>query len=277
VCQQLSVATMADRPSHLADYRDPPVDEVVVALQFPPIPDLTDIRIREFWKTVRDEYPIAEHQPRLEGPIESAAPSQPVTLEFPTSPPQGRLWMISEADDFLLQVQNTRFIQNWRRRQLPYNHFEELRERFWRNFKKFRDFLVEQSIAAPITQQIEITYLNWIPEIPMVDFLLPASGSIINVDGTTRAPEDQTWTAKYLLSDSDGIIVRLYVQCLPAIRPQSPGVRGSQLGLIFRAARKSGLTDEEIAGFIDSGRVTIVETFAQITTSTVQEAWGRYK
>ncbi len=271
---------MADRPSHLADYRDPPVDEVVIAIQFAPISDLTDSRTRDFWKSIRDEYPIAEHQPRLEGPIESSDPAQSVTLQLGRlggAPLQGRLWMISETDDFLVQVQNTRFIQNWRRREGPYNHFEEIRDKFWRNFDKFRTFLNDEGLSVPAAQQVEVTYLNWVPQVPMVDFLLPAAETVITIDGTTQAPEEQTWTAKYLLRDTEDIIVRLYVQCLPAIRPQSPEVRGSQLGLIFRGAREDGLTDDEIASLIDSGRVTIVETFTQITTPAMQETWGRYK
>jgi len=271
---------MTDRPPHLADYREPPVDEVVIAVQFPPISDLTEDLLREFWKTIRDEYPIAEHQPRLEGPIEASGPQQPFTLQLAGTggiQPQGRLWMISDTDDFLVQAQNTRFIQNWRRRHAPYSHFEEVHDRFWNNFNRFQSFLEDQRIAVPVAQQVEVAYINWIPQVAMVDFLLPAAETVITIDGTKQTPEEQNWNAKYLLRDAEGIIVRLYVQCLPAIRPQSPETRGTQLGLIYRAAREDGLTGTEIADFIASGRVTIVETFTQITTPTMQQRWGRYK
>jgi uncharacterized protein (TIGR04255 family) len=271
---------MADSSPHLPDYREPPIDEVAIAAQFPSIPNLTDSHIRDFWKSVRDEYPIAENQPRLEGPIESYSSAQALTFQLPAPggiPLPMRMWMISDADDFLLQVQNTRFIQNWRRRQGAYPRFEELRDRFWKNYNQFRSFLDTQDISAPIVQQVEVTYLNWIPEIPMVEYLLPAASTGLTIDGTTHLPEDQSWSARYLLGNTDGTIERLYVQCLPAVRPISPDVRGSQLGLVFRAAREGGLTDEQMEFLINSGHVMIVETFAQVTTASAQQTWGRYQ
>lgn len=271
---------MADRPAQLPDYREPPIDEVVIAAQFPAIPDLTDSHIREFWKSVRDEYPISEHQPRLEGPIESSGPARPITLEFPapgTIPPPMRTWMISETDDFLIQVQNTRFIQNWRRRQEQYPHFEEIRDKFWASFTKFRSFLDGQNIASPLVQQIEISYVNWIPALPMVEFLRPASATALTIGEETKYPEEQNWSARYLLGDSEGLIQRLYVQCMPAVRPATPEVRGTQLGFVFRGAKEDGLTDDEMSGLMASGRVVIGKTFTQITTPAAQEMWGRYK
>lgn len=271
---------MTDRPVHLPDYRHPPIDEVVIAAQFQPIPDLTESHIRDFWKIVRGEYPIAEHQPRLEGPIESSGPPEPFTLQFPSPgiiPPSQRTWMISEDDDFLIQVQNSRFIQNWRRRQNTYNHFEEIRDKFWDSFNKFRTFLSSLELPIPVVQQVELNYLNWIPDIPMAEFFLPTAATVVTIDGAIREPEEQSWSARYLLGDSEGTIQRLYVQCLPAVRPLSPGERGSQLGLIFRTARAAGLSDEEIAESMDFGRAIIVETFTQITTPAAHEIWGRYK
>src|SRR6266851_4858816 len=154
---------MTERPANLPDYHRPPIDEVVIAVQFPLIEDLTDNHIREFWKVIRDEYPIAERQPRLEGPIESLEPAQQVTIQLPTpgvAQLHARTWMISDADDFLVQVQNTRFIQNWRSRQDEYGHFEQVREKFWANFSKFQEYVRSQNLIMPAVQQIEVTYLN---------------------------------------------------------------------------------------------------------------------
>ncbi|HME67289.1 MAG TPA: hypothetical protein VKG61_20545, partial [Streptosporangiaceae bacterium] len=62
---------MKQRPDDLPDYHNPPVDEVVIAVQFEPIKGFLENHIQEFWRTVRADYPIAQIQPRLEGPIES--------------------------------------------------------------------------------------------------------------------------------------------------------------------------------------------------------------
>src|SRR5438034_580391 len=110
---------MRERPENLPDYHRPPIDEVAISVQFPIIENLVENDLREFWRDVQQQYPLAESQPRLEGPIETEEPvSRPPVLQLSMAvPPQGRLWLVNESDDFLVQVQNTRFIQNWRRRE----------------------------------------------------------------------------------------------------------------------------------------------------------------
>jgi uncharacterized protein (TIGR04255 family) len=269
---------MTERPAGLPDYRRPPLDEVAISVQFPPIEGLLDTHIREFWKTIRDDYPIAERQPRLESPLESSEPAQPVQVQLSLQPsPNIRMWMISPEDDFLVQVQNTRFIQNWRRRDIEYGHFEEIRNKFWQNYHRFKEFLDSRGLPLPEIQQIEVTYLNWIPEVPMTDFFRPATQTIVTINGLSRTPEEQSWSARYLIPTDIASAERLYVQCVPAIRPLTPGVRGSQLGLIFRAARESGFSDDEASTLIDSGRLMIVEVFTDLTTPAAQETWERYQ
>src|ERR1022692_1672121 len=130
---------MMERPAGLPRYRDPPIDEVAVSVQFPPIEELSDELIRQYWHILRDDYPLGQPMPRMEGPIESvepSAPTLPIQIQLQISamtPTQGRLWMISDADDFLVQVQNSRFIQNWRRRGTEYPYFEPINDLFWVN------------------------------------------------------------------------------------------------------------------------------------------------
>ena len=111
----------------------------------------------------------------------------------------------------------------------------------------------------------------------MTGFFRPAAQAIVNIKSASRTREEQSWSARYLIPNDIGSIERLYVQCVPAIRPLTPGVRGSQLGLIFRAARESGFSDNEAGASIDSGRVMIVEAFTELTTPSAQQVWGRYQ
>lgn len=269
---------MTERPTDLPDYHNPPIDEVLIAVQFQPIEDMTDKHISDFWKLMRGDYPLGERQPRLEGPIESLDPVQQVTIQLPVPGSiSGRMWMISEDDDFLIQVQNSRFIQNWRKRQNEYGHFETVRDRFWQAFRSFREYLLTASLSAPAVQQVEVTYFNWVPQLPMAEFLQPAVATVVQLLGETLSPEEQGWSAKYLLVNDSEVIQRLYAQCGPAIRPQTPDIRGSQLALTFRAAREAGLTDEELSRYFDVGRVVVVEAFTRLTTPNAHNLWGRYK
>ena len=76
---------MTERPPRLPDYRNPPIDEVVIGVQFPPIPKFQDVHIGLYWQKVRNEYPRTETQPRIEGPIETPEPPQANTAVIPVS------------------------------------------------------------------------------------------------------------------------------------------------------------------------------------------------
>lgn len=271
---------MMGEPASIPLFRRPPVDEVAISVQFQPIDGFLDEHIRGYWQTIRSEYPIAQLQPRIEGPIESKDPSPPVQLQLQISamaPSAGRMWLISEADDYLIQVQDTRFIQNWRRRDADYPRFESINDLFWRNYRKFRQYLASIDLPQPQVQQVEVTYIDWIPNIPMSEFLKPAGVSSIRTPTYNLQAEEQNWTARYLMRADDEFIERLYVQCLPAVRPQNPGVPGSQLAFTSRAARRGGIAEEEVADLIRTGRLNVVNAFVSLTIESAQESWERVR
>src|SRR5262245_53584276 len=100
---------MTERPKDLPDYRQPPIDEVAIAVQFAAIEGYTNELARNFWREVREDYPFVENQPPLEIPLESATSPEIATIQFQfmAEPPKHmRLWLISENDDFLIQLQD---------------------------------------------------------------------------------------------------------------------------------------------------------------------------
>jgi uncharacterized protein (TIGR04255 family) len=268
------------RPEDLPDYRNPPIDEVAIAVQFAPIEGLYDEHARRFWQTMREEYPLLENRPRLEGPIEPVDPHATFSIDVSAlgaQLPQGRIWLISASDDLLIQVQNTRFIQNWRHRETKYQRFEFVKDLFWNNFRKFRQFLDSENVQQPVVQQVEISYINWISGIPMYQFLLPAGSSEIHARDSIVWPEEEIWNARYLIGGEPGTVERLYAQCAPAARSLPRNERGFQFALVFRSAHPDGINDDEASSLMDSGRVTVVQAFTDLTTPSAQETWERFK
>jgi uncharacterized protein (TIGR04255 family) len=198
-------------------------------------------------------------------------------MELQFAPGQGRVWLISADDELLVQVQNTRFIQNWRRRVSRYRRFEQVRDPFWTNFRLFLEFLDQENLDRPIIQQVEVTYINWIPDMPMSDFLRPGSVAEVSVPGVERYPDQQSWIARYSLQNDKDLIQRLYVQCLPASRYDAPDEPGSQFALVCRAARSSGVSEAEVGELISLARATIVTAFTDLTTVAAHERWGRFQ
>jgi uncharacterized protein (TIGR04255 family) len=268
---------MAERPPHLPDYRNPPIDEVVVGVQFLPITNFQDVHVGLYWQKVRSDYPRTETQPRLEGPIETAGPPKASvpTLSIPFAPTQARTWLISEADDYLIQIQNTRFLQNWRYRQAQYPHFEAILELFEDHYQKFRDLLSDEGLQEPTVQQIEVSYINWVTGLPMSRFLKPGTSAAIKINDLPQEPEDQDWGARYLLSNSADTIERLHVACQSAVRPVPNMQRGNLFQLVYHAARVEGFGTDEILRLMPKARDIIVSAFDELTTDDAHAVWGK--
>jgi uncharacterized protein (TIGR04255 family) len=269
---------MTERSAGLPDYRNPPIDEMAIGVQFPPIEDFHDAHAGLYWQKVRTDYPRVENQPRLEGAIESvdSSPLQPVQIQIPFGgPSQSRTWLISQSDDYLIQIQNTRFVQNWRKRGTEYPRFEEVWALFQDHYGKFKELLSSEGLAQPAVQQVEITYINWITELPPSLFL--KSGTVASIAAYDRQiePEDQSFSLRYRLDAGGEVIERLYAQCQQGVRPQEPDVKGYAFAIIYRAAKADGLADDQIDLYSGSGRVVTVNAFTDLTTSEAHEIWGR--
>jgi uncharacterized protein (TIGR04255 family) len=270
------------RPADLPDYTRPPVDEVVIGVQFPPIEGFSEPHVGIYWQRVRSEFPKVQSQPRLEGPIEDleAEPFGPPALTILQGPgaAQGRTWMISENDVYLVQIQNSRFVLNWRRRgDGEYPHFEAVAERFWDQFSVFRDLLESEGLVTPVVQQLEVTYINWIADLPVHEFFCPAQVANLSTAGVGPLPQDQAYMARYLARDAAGVSIgRLYVQCQSAMRVETPQPEvGTQFTLTFKAPSKEPMTDDQLRSLSAYGREGIVRGFTDLTTDAAQASWGR--
>ena len=113
---------MAARPSDLPDFGRPPIDEVAITLQFRErAAGYTDAHAGLYWQTDKDAYSRVELHPRV-APImetleESAPASRTFQIELPVQPLGGRTWLVGRNDDYVVQIQNDRFIRNWRKRE----------------------------------------------------------------------------------------------------------------------------------------------------------------
>src|SRR4051794_4820338 len=101
----------------LPEYERPPIDEVVVGVQFEPLKDFHVAHLGRFWSKVRDRYPLTEDQPPLPAQIEHPEPKPAESrLTFATGiVPTPRSWFLDNSKNRLLQLQHDRFLRNWRR------------------------------------------------------------------------------------------------------------------------------------------------------------------
>jgi uncharacterized protein (TIGR04255 family) len=265
----------------LPEYDRPPVDEAAIAIQFPQIQGYSRELVGAFCQASKDEYPVFDDsQPRVEPAIESL--NVQVRPAVPTmvigGPGRERTWVVSEDDTRLLQLQDNMYVCNWRRRRSSdeYPRFEPLWNRFWTGFNRLRRLVAEQGLPSIQVRQIEVTYINWIVDMPSTQFLSVLGGTDLTGVSSLGAPEDQALLARYLMRDAGNPFGRLLLSCQPALRADEffPGP-GYQFSLTARVPLTPATrSNEELARLIFQCRVTIVEAFTKLTGASAQESWG---
>jgi uncharacterized protein (TIGR04255 family) len=219
-----------------------------------------------------------ETHPRIPAPIDSLGDPAPPSIQFSFGPDHRRTWNIGASDDMLIQIQDTRFIQNWRKRSGDYLRYEPVKERFWDSFGKFGELLDRESIVMPSVQQVEVTYINWITDIEVSKFLKVGDASSISAEGVDSTPSALGWTARFSVEAESVQVGNSYIECQQVVRPGPTGPQqGSQLSLTYRVPKPGGMGNDDIDRHFDRARETIVRAFTEVTTDTAHELWERKK
>jgi uncharacterized protein (TIGR04255 family) len=263
---------------HLPDFDDPPVVETVLSAQFEPLPALQTAQLGLLWGEYRTAFPKAgEHAPI--DPVIEQFPERPtgrMALKLQTfeNPPIPRLSFANEQGNEMIQVQNDRFIKNWRKEgdgeQYP-RYDKTIRPNFDRDYRIFLAFLERNRFGAPRVNQCEVTYVNHIltgqgwAHYGDVDKLFTFWRS---PDSTPPGPpEDLRLHARFIMPGESGKPMgRLHVDLQPAIRV-SDNLPMYVLHLTARGQIGDGLA------FFDVGREWIVKTFKKLTTESMHNIW----
>ena len=139
--------------NNLPDYRKPPVIEVVSGIAFEKLDKFKGPHIGLFWQRLRDEFPYCEH-------------AVPLDLTDFRELPLPRMWFLNKEKNGLIQLQNNRFVYNWRkiRDDENYPRYREVIRAFKQNLDIFRVFLNEEGFEPLKLTNCELSYINHIPK-----------------------------------------------------------------------------------------------------------------
>jgi len=273
----ISQSTVPPRPEHLLDFDNPPVVETVLSVQFEPLPLVRTAHLGQLWSEYQSTFPRSEDRPPLDPVVEQfpESPAARMGLKFQAIEnfPVPRIWFTNDQGSEMIQVQNDRFIKNWRKggEGDQYPHYETIRPNFDRDYAIFLAFLEKNELGTPHVNQCEVTYVNHILAGQGWEFY----GDLEKIFTFWRSPdttppgraEDLRLHARFVIHGNEGKpIGRLHVDLQPAVRT-SDNHPMYVLHLIARGQIGEGVD------FFDIGRKWIVTTFEKLTTKSMHNTW----
>jgi len=270
------------RPPDLPDYDRPPLVEVVLSIQFAPLAGFGTLHAALLGEQFLSEFP--KHQEQLPLPpafeVFGLNPIATPQIQISVGVPAVRFLFDKEDGSEVIQIQNNRFVHNWRKLKegQEYLHYEKLRKHFREEVKKLEDYLREHNFEGLRPNQCEVIYIN---HISLPDFSNPYNNLhrvlsfLAQPNFGHNAPqlEDSTLQLRFILRDKGENIGRLHVHAVPVLHivGQQPLI---QLTLTARG-RPHDETVESAFDFMDLARDAIVRGFDSITTSEMHSYWGK--
>ena len=265
---------MLDRPKDLPDFHAPPLNEVVLGVQFNPPIAYHQIRAGEVWNLFKADYPQVQEMPPLPPTFETfGIESRAGSIQLVPAPLHSRFWFLRTDEDELIQFQQDRLLHNWRKvagRDSPYPRFESIAPNFRTEIEALQKYLFGLAPQTLVINQIEISYIN--------QFTLGTSKvsewlRFLNF-GQSDAEDFSVIFRETIQDDSGKPQGRLVCEVLSAESPD--GERGVQMNLTARGAPRGSDIDSAVE-FLTIGRSLIVNKFTTLTTDYAHKQWERHK
>ncbi len=264
----------------LPEYDAPPVSEVALAVHFAPLERWQSAHAGLYWGVIADDYPQTVIQPPIAPQIErfDEEPPQAPQVQLISGPMMDRYWFITQEGTRLIQVQQDRFIVNWRKvtgdEAYP-RYADVIRPLFEKEWRRFKTFVESRKLGSVEVLQCEVTYVNdlvrgqdWSEFRQALELFSYWSGH--GSDGFLPLPEMLIKAASFVMVHRQG---RLHFNTQRAVRSidQKEVIK---FNLFARGQPKSG-SDEDVLAWIDLGREWIVRGFTDLTTKKAHQLWKR--
>lgn len=264
--------------NNLPDFERPPINEVAIGVQFDPIPAFQAVHFGAFWERIRGRYPFTEDMPPLpvsssDGAIPTPIPNIMLQLRQGNSLP--RVWYLTDDKRQLVQLQQGRFIRNWRKLEEGdvYPRYGFLWAEFQREWHEFLRFARESGLGEANINHCELTYIDHVDDVnPEKVGNLSSLLSYLNIPKGDFLPDpvESFFNLGYQLPGTSG---RLRVEICPAFRARD---LRTILSMTFTAQGPPGNSSAEaVAQWFDVAHEWINRTFDEITDPKMHEAWRR--
>lgn len=269
-----------DRPP-IPSFAAPPLVETVLGLEFATIGRWQIPHFGLYWQKIREDFPTFEVQPPLASGEDRRSTEDRIfkAVMFELLPaPLVRCWYHHTGKERLLQLQNDRFIHNWRKtgQDVKYPHYDVIRPIFEVEWSRFREFLEAEQIGSAEPWRCEVTYVNELVKgrewqsLADLSTVFPWFSPPADFD-PPQTPDSVGFTLRYPLPFAAS--GHLSVQVQHAVRDVD---RNEILQFTLTATGKpSSPATSDLLAFFDSARNAIVRTFARLTSPAMHDLWER--
>ena len=263
------------RPEHLPKYRRPPLVEVVLGVQFEKLKEWNSLDACGIRDVFRSEFPNYEEHPPLEPRFETFGGLRPtapkLSLKLAPQVIKPRLWLTSSDGSHLVQIQDDRFVLNWRRTDdAEYPHFEGILPHFERCLKDFEGYSVQKFKKPLAITQCDLTYVNIVETNEFSEgakYLKLAPAFVDELESLKS-------TYSTVIKDTGGESYARLRGDLATVFFEDGNRSGFQLDLSVMGSPKNE-TLEAATSFLCEAREKIVYEFEKLTTPQAQESWGK--
>jgi uncharacterized protein (TIGR04255 family) len=262
----------------LPEFDAPPLNEVVVGIQFQPANNYQQIRVFEVWQLFRQAFPVVVEQPPLPPQFETfgagtGLPSFPFQLLSGAT--HDRFWFTREPQSELIQFQQDRLLHNWRKidpKGGAYPRFENILSQFANEAKALEDYFHGLGgNERMVVTQCELSYINQIP-LPAEERFRPQDWLSFVAENQSPVDEFGSSVKRVLQSRDGGRYGRLY-------RESGTAFDGSgRKMLVFNLTARGRPASDNLQGaleFMTLHRQMIAEEFIASTTENAHRLWKR--
>ena len=188
--------------------------------------------------------------------------------------PPNRTIFASETRDRLVQLQQDRFVTNWRGEGSTYPRFDQLLESFFERWSGFLSFVRDEQLGTVAPTRIDVSYVNHVSFESLAEFLNLAGNLNISVPELDGVPSDTQLNLRYDSSAGGIAGGALFVSVNrplkgPLIPPGQP-TTGWFFNLNFRGPVADPGDPMAIRQLLIHGREVIDHAFVDLTKADVQ-------
>lgn len=269
---------ITDKPKHLPDFLAPPLNEVVLGVQFSAPKGYQQILARDVWNLFRSDYPQVQEQQPLPPSFETVGlPHQHSyipQISFATGASHDRFWFLRPDGDELIQFQQDRLLHNWRKvgdGTNEYRRFESMILLFRNELEQLQAYFETLAPQTLVINQCEISYINHI-HIGGEESSVPGDWlSFVNFG--TKNPDEFSMSFREVIRDDAGkFLGRLSCDTVSATLPSGQEIVA--FTLTVRGAPQETSISSAI-DFLTAGRNIIGQRFVELTTPAAHIKWKR--